>query len=212
MCDCSGCQLILASASPRRRDLLQSAGLSFAVIPSSVEESVAAGDSPQGLAESLAEVKVREVGDKNPDCVVIAADTVVALPLEGTPEQGYQILGKPADIDQAFNMLSMLQGTRHVVVTGFSVYCKSKSYLVTKSVETSVWFRELSSEEISAYIATDEPYDKAGAYGIQGIAGLFISRISGSYSNVVGLPLAEVVLELKRCGVWSPPLICSTNR
>lgn len=203
-------KLILASSSPRRKDYLESTGLSFRVVPSGIEETVRSGEEPSHFAVRLAEEKARDVGDVHPENLVLAADTIVVLPSFGD-EGSFEILGKPSDRVDACRMLGQLQGRRHLVITGFCLYCRKNSYLVKKSVETSVWFRELDEDEIDYYVDSGESFDKAGAYGIQGLAGLFISRISGSYSNVVGLPIAEVLSELKCCGVWEASMLAKAS-
>ena len=184
--------LILASKSPRRRELLRQLGEEeFEILPAVGEETAPAGLTPAELVEALSRQKAAEVAEKaGAEDIILAADTVVAL--DG------RVLGKPATEREAFEMLSALSGRRHEVYTGVTV--RRGACVLTDSVETSVFFRTLTSEEIRAYIATGEPMDKAGAYGIQGRAAVFIPRIEGDYSNVVGLPVcrtAELLRQLK---------------
>ena len=173
--------IILASNSPRRRELLERIGITnFTVAAPNVDESVEPGLSPADMVEKLSLRKARAaVGHFGPDGLVLAADTVVAL--DGS------VLGKPRDEDDAFAMLSALSGREHRVYTGVTVLRGDRA--VTRHEETAVTFRELSPDEIRGYIATGEPMDKAGAYGIQGIGALLVSGIRGDYCNVMGLPV-----------------------
>jgi septum formation protein len=188
-------KLILASASPRRAEILQNAGLSFAVLSSAVDETPFPDESPlehvQRLADAKAElVAARAVGP----ALVIAADTVVVL--DG------QVLGKPRSTDDARRMLQNLSQRTHSVVTGVTVIRLPDAERRAFAETTLVHFGALSEEEISSYLATAEPYDKAGAYAIQGRGGRYINRIEGCYFNVVGLPLGRVFKALKELG-WS---------
>ena len=173
--------IILASASPRRRELLERIGVTdFAVWAPNVDESVEPGLSPAAMVETLSLRKARAAAQNfGPDDLILAADTVVAL--DGA------VLGKPQDEDDAFAMLSALSGRENRVYTGVTVLRGGRA--VTRHEETAVTFRELSPDEIRGYIATGEPMDKAGAYGIQGVGALLVSGIRGDYSNVMGLPL-----------------------
>ena len=173
--------IILASNSPRRRELLERIGITdFTVAAQDVDESVEPGLSPADTVERLSLRKARAAARKfSPDDMIIAADTVVAL--DG------DVLGKPRDGDHAFAMLSALSGRENRVYTGVTVLRGDKA--VTQHEETAVTFRELSPDEIRGYIATGEPMDKAGAYGIQGVGALLVSGIRGDYSNVMGLPV-----------------------
>lgn len=173
--------IILASQSPRRRELLGQIGLKgFKVVASDVDEYVEDNPAPAQLVETLSLRKARAVRERSDeDDLIIAADTVVVL------DGG--ILGKPADERDAFAMLSALSGNRHRVYTGVTVLQGDRAQ--TGHEETLVQFRELEPDEISAYIATGEPMDKAGAYGIQGLGSLLVSRLEGDYFNVMGLPL-----------------------
>jgi septum formation protein len=175
-------KLILASTSPRRAELLAAAGLSFDVIPPDADEKWRAGESPAEYAERTAREKAKSLTGRA-GSIVLGADTVVAA--EG------RILGKPADADDAKAMLRLLSGKLHEVITGVCLHSTQKT--VCFHVTTAVLFRDLSEEEIAAYVATGDPLDKAGAYAIQNGAAAMVRRIDGSYSNVVGLPLCEVV-------------------
>ena len=188
--------LILASGSPRRRDFLTELGIDFTVIVPSVAETPEHDESPWEFALRIASEKARVVSRPNPDAWVLAADTIVVL--------GDDILGKPADQTEAGRMLNRLAGRRHEVLTGFYIRNEKESCAMGQVVETEVFFTPFSAETAAAYVATGEPLDKAGAYGIQGQGGVLVEKINGSYSNVVGLPLAEVVGELLRFGVIAP--------
>ncbi len=185
--------IILASQSPRRRELLEQVGITgFQVISPDVDERVEPGLSPAGMVEELSLRKARAAADKTgPDGLIIAADTVVAL--DGA------VLGKPRDREDAFAMLSALSGREHRVYTGVSVLRGDRA--VTEHEETAVCFRALAPGEIWGYIATGEPMDKAGAYGIQGVGALLVRGIRGDYCNVVGLPVFRLGRMLARFGV-----------
>ena len=177
--------LILASHSPRRKYLLKQAGLQFKVIPSHVDESTVPMTSPESYAKILAEQKAQDIARQYPDHYVIGADTVVLM--EGT------ILGKPRSKDEARQMLTRLSGKTHQVLTGFAVCCAARSYRYSDTVKTDVRFKILAPEEIEWYVHTPEPFDKAGAYAIQGLGTFLVKSINGSYTNVVGLPVCEVI-------------------
>ena len=187
--------LILASASERRAQILHDAGLSFSVVSSAIDETPYPGETPQRLVERLANgkaelVAARAVGPS----IIIAADTVVVL--DG------QVLGKPRSTDDARRMLQLFSGRTHSVVTGVSLVrlpeIERRHFVET----TLVHFAALSRDEISRYLATEEPYDKAGAYAIQGRAGRYIPRIEGCYFNIVGLPLSRTLAALHELG-WT---------
>lgn len=184
-------ELILASGSPRRKELLARTGRSFRVIVSDADEITAADMEPASIAMQNARVKALAIAANVPDsATVIGADTIVVL--DG------RIFGKPSDEDDARRMLGELAGRAHQVITGV---CLVRGGLCEAFAETTnVCFRDLSASEIDAYIATGEPLDKAGAYGIQGAAGVFVDHIEGDYDNVVGLPVArlERALDLER--------------
>lgn len=174
--------VVLASGSPRRADLLRRIGIEPVIRPADVDETPRHGEEAGALVDRLARTKAEAVS-RGPGELVIAADTVVAV-------DGH-ILGKPLDDDDARRMLRALSGTTHHVLTGVQVICDSRAAGAVE--ETAVRFRALSDDEIGAYVATGEPLDKAGAYAIQGAGGMFVASITGSDSNVVGLPLATVV-------------------
>jgi septum formation protein len=174
--------LILASASPRRRELLRQIGLSFKTAPAHVDERVLAGEEPETYAARLAQDKARSAAKKFSSGVIIAADTIVVLE--------NAILGKPVDAADAERMLAALSGKMHRVITGLAVMEPATGKIMTRTATTRVWFGNLSAQEIASYVMTGEPLDKAGAYGIQGKGALLVERIDGCYFNVVGLPLA----------------------
>lgn len=188
-----GRRIILASKSPRRRYLLEQAGLRIAVIPSRVDESGVAVGTPKSYVRELAEAKARDVSGRYPDDWVIGADTIVVI--DGA------VLGKPASVAEAEEMLRRLSGKRHQVLTGYCIRCKVLGRSVSAVVATEVRFKDLSQAEIDWYIRTREPFDKAGAYAIQGIGTFLVKSINGSYTNVVGLPVCEVVEFLIKEGV-----------
>jgi len=185
--------IILASKSPRRRYLLQQAGLSFRVIPSSIDETSVTISSPETYVRLLSEAKANDVAVKYPDKWVIGADTIVLQ--EGT------MLGKPRSQTEARAMIKRLSGQTHQVLTGYSICCKAKSRCFSETIKTDVLFKNLTDEEIEWYIQTKEPFDKAGAYAIQGLGTFLVKSINGSYTNVVGLPVCEVIEFLLKEGV-----------
>jgi len=185
--------IILASKSPRRRYLLSRAGLTFSVVPSNFDESSISLASPGLYARELAESKAREISEKYPEAWVIGADTIVLI--DGI------ILGKPESRDEARTMLYRLSGQTHQVLTGYCICCKSSGKFFSETVKTDVTFKKLTEEEIEWYIHTDEPFDKAGAYAVQGLGTFLVKAIHGSYTNVVGLPVCEVIEYLIREGV-----------
>ncbi len=181
-------KIILASKSPRRLDLLEQAGLSFSVIPSGVDESAIPMASPETYVKILAEAKARDVSDGRPDHWVIGADTIVVA--------GDAVLGKPGSGEEAREMLQRLGGRSHRVMTGYCVCREDLGRFFSETVVTEVWFKDLTDEEIEWYIQTGEPFGKAGSYAIQGIGVRLVTRINGSYTNVVGLPVCEVMARL----------------
>lgn len=184
-------ELILASNSPRRRELLTLAGIEYTVIPSECDEILPEKITPAQAVEELSRQKAEDVFSRHPDKMIIAADTVVAL--------GDTILGKPKNDEDAFNMLSSLSGKIHTVYTGVCIKTNDKSDIF--HCATDVEFYNLTEEQIKSYIATKEPCDKAGAYGIQGKGSLLVKGINGDYFNVVGLPLAETVRHINQ-NLW----------
>ena len=185
-------KLILASASPRRAALLKQIGLNFLIKVHAVDETPLPGLTPSELVELFAERKAAAAARKLHDGIVIGADTVVVW-------QG-QVLGKPKNGDEAFEMLYKLQGSCHEVYTGIALIDVSSGEVLVQHEKTRVCFRSLDEREIRLYVASGEPLDKAGAYGVQGLAAIFITRIEGCYTNVVGLPLARLSLMLKQLG------------
>lgn len=184
-------QVILASASPRRQELLRQVGLTFVVEPSNVDEAVSDPLSPEQLVEFLALSKAREVAARRPEALVLGADTIVVV--DG------QILGKPADRDHAIAMLERLAGREHRVMTGVALVQGGRE--VVSHEVTVVRFGPLTRQQIERYVDSGEPMDKAGAYGIQGRAAALIQSIAGDYFNVVGLPLYRTLQMLSQFGV-----------
>jgi septum formation protein len=178
-------KLILASASPRRAEILTKAGIQFEIYPAQIDESAVPGETPEQLVERLATAKAdsarRELRHEK-EAIVLGADTVVVL--DG------QVLGKPKDVDAARAMLRKLRDREHQVITGFTLIRISDGARQTGSETTRVWFSAMTDREVDAYLLTGEPLGKAGAYAIQGFAGRYIPRIEGCYFNVVGLPLS----------------------
>lgn len=196
-------EIILASKSPRRRDLLTSLGLTFTVTVTDTDESIPDGTAPDAAVCLLAERKATAVAAENPDAIVIGADTVVYL------SEGNVILGKPKDDEDAKRILRMLSGNSHFVYTGVAVVSDGN---VTVDVEvTEVRFRKLDEDEINDYIKTKEHTDKAGAYGIQSLGGIFVDGIVGDYFNVTGMPKALTAALLRRHGVDILKLNIATN-
>lgn len=187
----NSCALVLASASPRRLQLLSSLGLELEVSPVDIDETPAPAEDPAALALRLAAAKAAAAATRHPGQVVVAADTVVAL--------GEETLGKPADTAEAQAMLQRLSGMRHEVFT--AVAARRDQHSGSRLSRSEVDFRALAPAEIEAYVATGEPMDKAGAYGIQGVAAVFVSRLCGSYSGVVGIPLHDTAELLRDFGI-----------
>ena len=185
--------IILASASPRRKSLLEGAGIRFVVVPSRFDESAVPVSSPETYVRVQAEGKAAEVSDRYPDAWVIGADTVVVIDGE--------ILGKPASPAAALEMLVRLSGRRHTVYTGYALFRATGGDRTAGVAATEVAFKPLKGDEIDWYINSGEPFDKAGAYAIQGLGSCLVRRINGSYTNVVGLPVCEVVTVLMDRGV-----------
>ena len=199
-------RLVLASASPRRAELLNAAGIEFDVVSAEVDELMDPEETPDGYVRRVALSKAEVVRAQTGDCPILAADTVVVVDNE--------VLGKPADADDARRMLTLLSGRQHAVITavclinppgsteaGHDVNGTGFGRVQVAVSRTTVEFAELSQQEIDWYVASGEPMDKAGAYGIQGLASRFVTRIMGSYSNVVGLPIALVYELCKGAGI-----------
>jgi septum formation protein len=185
--------IVLASASPRRKEILQKTGLRFRVDPRDYEEEVYSSAAPRRLARVLSLKKAKSVAGRHKDALIIAADTFIVV-------KG-MILGKPHTAKEARRMLRLLNGRKHSVITGFTILDTASDRKVSRSVETKIYFRHLSPEEIDAYIESGEPLDKAGAYAIQGLGAALIRSIEGDYFNVVGLPLSALAEELKKFGI-----------
>lgn len=186
--------LVLASASPRRKELLTSLGISFQVVPSIAAETLQPNESPRQHVMRLSREKALEVARRKEVTGrwFLGSDTVVL--------RDKTILGKPTDANEASLMLHSLSGRSHQVLSGYAIYDRSSEKMEVEAVTTRVRFKELTDQEIAGYIATGEPFGKAGSYAIQGIGAFMIPTIEGSYSNVVGLPLCEVVAALERLG------------
>lgn len=178
-------RLILASKSPRRRYLLRQAGLAFTVIPGNFDESTVPLSSPPEHVRKLAEAKATDIARQYPHSWVIGADTLVSI--------GDRILGKPVSNSDARDMLQRLSDRIHQVYTGYCICRWSENRLYSDTVKTDVRFKALTADEIDWYIQTREPFDKAGAYAIQGLGTFLVKSINGSYTNVVGLPICEVI-------------------
>ena len=187
----SVCHVVLASSSPRRRQLLNLIGIAHDVRPANIDESPRPREAPRRHAERLARQKASAVATRDPDLITIGADTVVVI--------NRTVLGKPADGDEAARMLGLLSGREHLVITAVAVSRGKK--LRSAIEEVRVRFRRLRDDEIQAYIATGEPMDKAGAYGIQGFGATIVERIEGDYFAVMGLPLVRLVGLLRDVGV-----------
>ena len=186
-------KIVLASASPRRKEILSSAGLPFRVDPSDYEEKLDHAVPPHVLAKNLSLDKALSVAGKYRSALLIAADTFIVF--------NGKLLGKPHTPVEARKMLTLLNGRSHSVITGYTVLETATGRKITRSVETKVWLKKMSRAEIGAYVKTGEPLDKAGAYAIQGRGAAIIKKIEGDYLNVVGLPLSDLVETLKKFGI-----------
>jgi MAF protein len=185
------CHVVLASSSPRRRDLLNLIGIPHEVRPANIDETMRPREAPRRYAERLAREKASAIAVRDPDLITIGADTVVVV--------NRKVLGKPSDAADAARMLGMLSGREHTVITAVAV---SRGRKLRSAVEeVRVKFRRLREDEIEAYIATGEPMDKAGAYGIQGFGATIVERVEGDYFAVMGLPLARLVGLMRDVGV-----------
>ncbi|MFH1968613.1 MAG: Maf family protein [bacterium] len=186
-------KIVLASQSPRRKQLLEQIGLDFEIDPSSYEEDMTLKMNPKELAEFLSLGKAKDVAERHKDSIIISADTIVAVDKE--------VFGKPKTPEKAKYMLQKLSSRAHSVITGFTIVDTEINKQISKSVETKVYFKNLSEQEIDSYIATGEPLDKGGSYAIQGKAALFVEKIEGDYFNIVGLPIMPIAQELKNFGI-----------
>jgi len=187
----SDCRVVLASSSPRRRELLKLIGIAHEVRPANIDETMRPREAPRRHAERLAREKASAIATRDPDIITIGADTVVVI--------NRKVLGKPSDAEQAAWMLGMLSGREHTVITAVAVSRGKK--LRSAIEEVRVKFRRLRDDEIEAYIATGEPMDKAGAYGIQGYGATIVERIEGDYFAVMGLPLVRLIGLMRDVGV-----------
>ncbi len=183
-------RLVLASRSPRRADLLRAAGIPFELFPVDVDEQFRLGEKPEHAVARLAEAKAAVAAASHPDAIVLGADTTVVI--------SGKVLAKPADAEDAARMLRLLSGRNHEVLTGVCVWHQGRRLVHVEP--TRVRMAHLGESEIAWYVATGEPFDKAGGYAVQGLASRFIERIDGSYSNVVGLPVSSVYELLKELG------------
>ena len=186
-------KIILASASPRRRELLALTGLKFSVDPGDYQEDMSTPLDPHRLGRFLSLEKARSVATRHRDALIIAADTFIVF-------RG-GLLGKPHTDREAKRMLLMLSGKRHSVITGFTILDTASGKRLSRSVETRVFFRNLTEKEIDAYVRSGEPLDKAGAYAIQGLGSVVVRKIEGDYFNVIGLPLNALAESLKKFGI-----------
>ncbi|MBI5664301.1 MAG: septum formation inhibitor Maf [Nitrospirae bacterium] len=186
-------KIVLASASPRRKEILGITGLKFTVCVSDYEEDLDLPLKPRELARLLSSKKAEAVAHKYKNAIIIAADTFIAYK--------DRLLGKPHTGKEAESMLRLLNGKAHAVITGFTILDTGSGKKLSRSVETKVYFKRLSLEEIRAYVRSKEPLDKAGAYAIQGLGAVFVEKIEGDFFNVVGLPLCALAEGLKRFGV-----------
>lgn len=185
--------IVLASSSPRRKQLLEALGLTFTVDATSSPEKHDFALEPSEFVSRLSLEKARLAAQRNPDAIVIAADTIGVL-------QG-RVIGKPRTESDAVEMLKQMNGKCHTVITGYTVMDSRTQQAATRAVQTTVCLKEVSDAEIEAYVRTGEPMDKAGAYGIQGLGSILVSRIEGDYFNVVGLPVSALAESLKEFGV-----------
>lgn len=186
-------RFILASVSPRRLELLSLMGLPVEVIPSGIEESFDPEETPEGHVMRLSSLKAQAVSVEYPGAWVLGADTIVLMDGE--------VLGKPKDKKMAAEMLHKLSGREHTVFTGFTLIRQSTGYKTCHTVSSTVLFRELSQDEVAWYVSSSEPYDKAGGYAVQGLGSFFIRAICGSYTNVMGLPMCELVDACMQAGM-----------
>jgi len=185
--------LILASASPRRRELLQRIGVVFVVIPSDTSEAAQPGELPQEYALRVASEKAQYVAQRHPGIWVLGADTIVEIDGE--------VLGKPRDAADGQRMLSKLSGRTHRVMTAFALLDGDSRVRIRQVVTSRVTFKPLLDAQIGEYLATGEPFDKAGAYAVQGVGASLVERVEGSYTNIVGLPMDEVQAALRAIGL-----------
>lgn len=185
--------IILASTSPRRRELLQLTGLRFKVVASDYEEDLTYDLPPHALAIFLSKEKAKSVAKKYKNALIIAADTFIVV--------RDKIFGKPHTEEESMKMLKALNGKAHSVITGFTIIDTKSKRVLSKAIDTKVYFRKLTIKEIEAYVNSGETIDKAGAYAIQGLGSVIIRRIEGDYFNVIGLPICALIQGLKKFGI-----------
>ncbi|CCK80603.1 Maf family protein [Desulfobacula toluolica] len=186
-------KIILASGSPRRKELLEQVGINIEISVSTIDEETVSIKKPEDYVKELSFLKAEDTSLLYPESWVLGADTIVVV--------DNQILGKPQSKPDAIDMLTKLNNREHSVYTGFCLIHQKKRSIIKKCVETKVYFKHLSDQEIQWYVNTGEPFDKAGAYGIQAIGAILVKQIKGSYSNVVGLPVCEVVETLMHLNI-----------
>lgn len=186
-------QIILASKSPRRKQLLENIGLKFKIVPSDVNEDLIPISFPKKHAENLSREKAKKVAEKYEDAIIIGADSIVVFKGE--------IIGKPKSLKNAKEILRRLSGQKHTVITGFTVLDSKTNKSLTKSVSSRVFFKKLTEKEINVYVGSKEPMGKAGAYAIQEKAGMFIEKVEGDFFNVVGLPIFALCKTLQEFGI-----------
>ena len=198
-------KLVLASASPRRKELLEKLGFRFDVDASGCEEKIDSELEPEELVRRISISKAKSVAARHKNAVIIAADTVGVI--------GKKILGKPHTENQAGKMLKEISGKPHTVVTGFTILDTATNKIVSGTVKTTVYIKKLTPQEINAYVKTGEPLDKAGAYAVQGLGAVIVEKIEGDYYNVMGLPLNAVTEALKEFGidVWGDKSRCNKS-
>jgi septum formation protein len=186
-------RIILASASPRRKELLEKIGLKFEVDASNCAEEVDPALEPDELTRRISLTKAKSVAPRYKDALIIAADTIGVI--------GKKLLGKPHTAGEARKMLAQISGKSHEVITGFTVLDTATNKIISGTVYTKVYIKKLTTQEIDAYVQTGEPLDKAGAYGIQGLGAVIVEKIEGDYYNVVGLPLSALAEVLEEFGI-----------
>jgi septum formation protein len=186
-------KIILASASPRRKELLEKIGLKFEVDPGNYEEAIDSRLEPHEIVRQLSIKKAESVAARHQDAIIITADTIGVI--------GNKILGKPHTENEAWKMLQKISGKPHSVITGFTILDTATNKMLSRTVDTKVYIKKLIDQEIAAYINTGEPLDKAGAYAIQGLGAVVVERIEGDYYNVMGLPLHALTEALKEFGI-----------
>jgi septum formation protein len=186
-------KIILASDSPRRRDILKLTGLKFSVCASAYDEDLDLPLRPRELARYLSRKKAEAVADRHRKAIIIAADTFIVIK--------DRLIGKPRNENDAVNILNMLNGKAHSVITGFTIIDTESNKTLSRSISTRVFFRRLGKGEINAYVRSREPLDKAGAYAVQGLGAVFVEKIEGDFYNVMGLPLCALTGSLKKFGI-----------